>query len=579
MEYVASNKEGILKRIGIVLAAFALLGGIVPATIAAPRQQPDVSSTYVVVYAANVSLDTAHAAISAAGGTIIKENVGVGVATVSTSNPNFIAAVRQQPALYGVSRNASVGIAPQAARRQQDRREVEQLNQERQASKNQPAAARLQSARSRKLDAEPLADLQWDLQMIHATADGSYRKQLGSKRVLVGVIDTGIDGLHPDIAPNFDAALSRNFTQDIELVDGPCAEEPDQSCDDPADVDENGHGTHVAGTIGAALNGLGIAGIAPNVTLVNLRAGQDSGYFFLQSTVDALTYAGDIGVDVVNMSFYTDPWLYNCTSNPADSPEEQLEQRAIIEGTQRALRYAHNRGVTLVAAAGNEHTDIGHPASDSTSPDFPPETARTRTVDNSCLIMPTEGNNVVVVSAIGPSKAKADYSNYGVQQTDFAAPGGFFRDRFGTNQHRSVANLILSAYPESIAIANGDLNPDGTPNNDFVVEDCNASVCAYYQYLQGTSMAAPHAVGVAALIVSEYGKKDSRHSDGLTLSPNKVKRIMKDTATAQSCPTPRLVDYSAIGRTPDFNALCQGNKHFNGFYGYGIVDALHAVDD
>ena len=569
-----------MKRIGVILAALALLSGIVPATIAAPRQQPGGSSTYVVVYAANVSLDTAHAAIIAAGGMIVKENIGVGIATVSTSNPNFITAVRQQPALYGVSRNTSIGVAPQAVRRQQDRREIEQLTQERQASKNQPAQARLQSARSKKPDAEPLADLQWDMQMIHATADGSYRKQLGSKRVLVGIIDTGVDGSHPDIAPNFSSDLSRNFTQDIELIDGPCADEPDHSCDDPADVDENGHGTHVAGTIGAALNGLGIAGIAPNVTLVNLRAGQDSGYFFLQSTVDALTYAGDIGVDVVNMSYYTDPWLFNCASNPADSPEEQLEQRTIIEGTQRALRYAHNRGVTLIAAEGNEHSDMGHPIADASSPDFPPDAAHARTIDNSCLSMPAEGSNVIVISAIGPTKAKADYSNYGVEQTNFAAPGGFFRDGFGTAQYRSVGNLILSAYPQALALSNGDLNPDGTPNNDFVVEDCNSSgVCAYYQYLQGTSMAAPHAVGVAALIVSEYGKKDARHPDGLTLSPDKVQRIMKDTATAQSCPTPRLVDYSAIGRAPDFNALCQGNKHFNGFYGYGIVDALRAVDN
>jgi len=309
-----------VKRIGIILAAFVLLGGMVPATIAAPRQQPSAANTYVVVYAENASLDTAHAAISAAGGTIVKENTGVGVATVSTSNPNFIAAVRQQPALYGVSRNVSVGVAPQELRRQQERNEVEQLNQERQASKNQPAQAQPPSARSKKPNAEPLAGLQWDMQMIHATVDGSYREQLGSKRVLVGVIDTGIDSSHPDIAPNFSRDLSRNFTQDIELIDGPCADEPDHSCDDAADIDENGHGTHVAGTIGAALNGLGIAGVAPNVTLVNLRAGQDSGYFFLQSTVDALTYAGDIGVDVVNMSYYTDPWLYNCASNPADSP-------------------------------------------------------------------------------------------------------------------------------------------------------------------------------------------------------------------------------------------------------------------
>ena len=69
-----------------------------------------------------------------------------------------------------------------------------------------------------------------------------------------------------------------------------------------------------------AINGLGIAGVAPSVDIVNLRAGQDSGYFFLQPTVDALTYAGDHGIDVVNMSFYIDPWLYNCAANPADSP-------------------------------------------------------------------------------------------------------------------------------------------------------------------------------------------------------------------------------------------------------------------
>ena len=86
---------------------------------------------------------------------------------------------------------------------------------------------------------------------------------------------------HPDIAPNFDRRLSRNFTSDDPLVDGACADDPDGSCEDPADVDEDGHGTHVAGTVGAALNDFGIAGVAPKVKLVNLRAGQDSGYFFL----------------------------------------------------------------------------------------------------------------------------------------------------------------------------------------------------------------------------------------------------------------------------------------------------------
>src|SRR4029079_15559976 len=131
------------------------------------------------------------------------------------------------------------------------------------------------------------------------------RKQPGDRGVLVGVLDTGIDGTHPDIAPNFDAGLSRNFTTDIPEIDGPCEH---AGCVDPANEDDNGHGTHVAGTIGAALNGIGIAGVAPNVTLVNIRAGQDSGYFFLQPSIDALVDAADNGIDVVNMSYFIDPW-------------------------------------------------------------------------------------------------------------------------------------------------------------------------------------------------------------------------------------------------------------------------------
>ena len=123
----------------------------------------------------------------------------------------------------------------------------------------------------------------------------------------MGIIDTGIDSTHPDLDDNVNVALSRNFTTDIPLIDGPCKKEPDRSCSDPASVDEGGHGTHVAGTVAAELNGIGISGVAPEITLVNLRAGQDSGYFFLFETLSAYMYAADNGIDVVNMSFFTDP--------------------------------------------------------------------------------------------------------------------------------------------------------------------------------------------------------------------------------------------------------------------------------
>lgn len=177
------------------------------------------------------------------------------------------------------------------------------------------------------------------MKQIHATANGSYKKEPGDRRVLVGVLDTGVDGDHPDIAPNFNRKLSRNFTHDIptdangDEVDGPCEF---TSCVDPNDWDDNDHGTHVASTIASPRNGLGMAGVAPNVSIVNLRVGQDSGYFFLQPTVDGLTYAAKNGIDVVNMSYYIDPWLWNCGNNPADSPEAQLEQRTIIKAAQRA---------------------------------------------------------------------------------------------------------------------------------------------------------------------------------------------------------------------------------------------------
>jgi subtilisin family serine protease len=411
------------------------------------------------------------------------------------------------------------------------------------------------------------------MQMIHATADGSYKREKGDKQVLVGILDTGIDGSHPDIAPNFDEKLSRNFTVDIESIDGPC-EYP--SCKDPADVDDGAHGTHVAGTVAAALNGLGIAGVAPKVTLVNIRAGQDSGFFFLQPTVDALVYAADNGIDVVNMSYYVDPWLFNCASNPADSATQQFEQRTIVEATNRALDYAYDHGVTLIGSEGNEHTDLGNPTSDATSPDYPPETAYPRTVDNSCLVIPTEGNHVISVGAVGPSTIKADYSNWGTEQTEVTAPGGYFRDLIGTPQYRTPGNEVLSAYPEHLAIEDGVLNPDGTPNTPFVVRDCKGRTCAYYQYLQGTSMASPHAVGVAALIVSRYGHHDREHR-GLTMDPADVAQILHETATDHACPDPPTIDYTPVGRPAEFNATCTGSPASNSIWGDGIVDALAAV--
>src|SRR4029079_4290701 len=238
--------------------------------------------------------------------------------------------------------------------------------------------------------------------------------------------------------------------------------------------------------------------------------------------------------------------------------------------TQRAIDYARNHGVTTIAAEGNGHTDLGKPKTDDSSPAYPvdanghPSEARLRTIDNSCESMPTEADGVIGVTSVGPSGRKAYYSDYGVEQADGSAPGGDRYDFPGTEQNGSPTNLILAPYPESVARANGDIDADGNPTSDFVVKDCSGGTCAYYQYLQGTSMASPHAVGVAALIVAQYGRRDWR-SGGVRADPDLVEQVLRRTATDTPCPSTNPFVYEGLPAA--YTATCEGNTSFNGFYG------------
>jgi subtilisin family serine protease len=317
-----------------------------------------------------------------------------------------------------------------------------------------------------------------------------------------------------------------------------------------------------------------MSGVAPNVSLVNIRAGQDAGFFFLQPTLDAMVYAGDVGIDVVNMSFYIDPWLYNCASNPADTPEQQAEQLTVIRATQRAVNYSTHRGVTFIAAAGNENTNLSHPAFDETSPDFPPDAAHDRVINNGCLSVPTETQGVLAVSSVGPSGRKAYYSNWGLGDIDVAAPGGDRREGFGTPLYGAPQTRILAAYPKNVGLDAGTIDPvTGDPTTPLVVKDTANGVTAYYQWIQGTSMASPHAVGVAALIVAQFGKTDKAHG-GLTLNPKFVRQQLMIRATDHACPPGGVQEYPDI---PELNATCEGGTKYNSFYGQGIVDALRSL--
>jgi subtilisin family serine protease len=519
---------------------------------------------FVVAYEGDAA--DATAAVEAAGGQVIDVNEQIGIALVSSDAAGFVDTVQASDAVTAAARNHSVGTSRPG--------QPHRFAQERPTA--EPAARAGASAAATAPSTEPLTDRQWDMDQInapeaHATATGAG--------VTVGIIDTGVDAAHPDIAPNFDAGLSRNFTMDIPSIDGAC-ETP--TCIDPANVDEGGHGTHVAGIVAADDNGIGTTGVAPDATIVNVRAGQDSGYFFLFETVSALTYAADAGLDVVNMSFYTDPWLYNCDSRDdyiagrvkdADIAEQALVKSAITA----ALEYAHAHGVTMVAAAGNQATDLAAEVrQDATSPDYPPGSEFRRKVTRDCLDLPSEGPHVIQVSSLGPSGSKSDFSNYGLGDIDVAAPGGWFRDFIGTPQFQVPANMVLSTYPRDVAIAEGLLDANGVPVSDDTLIGCDATGanCGVYTYLQGTSMASPHVAGVAALVVQAHG--EGSVDAGFALAPDSVRQVIETTATDTTCPA-GVVDYTDEGRPRSWNAVCEGPPADNGFYGEGIVNAAAAV--
>lgn len=563
------------------VGATAATAAIRPAATTAATATAGSEGRYLVLAKDGADVTSLAAALGATGATVTSVNTAIGLVTVTSTDSGFAATARGLDGVRGAAADRSIGQAPVMAPSAPDPVEQEHVFETSRANgsgKDAPPAP---------VGADPLDGLLWGHEMVNAFEARATEK---GDKVRVGILDTGVDGSHLDLAPNFDAALSRNFTTDIPAIDGPCEY---VGCVDPADVDHDGHGTHVAGTIGAALNGVGMSGIAPEATIVNIRGGQDSGYFFLTPVVDALTYAGDEGLDVVNMSFYVDPWLYNCEGGaPEDSPEEAAEQDLIIAAMSEALAYAQDKGVTLVGALGNNHEDLANPRNDFSSPDYPGGTEHERTIDNAtCFDLPTEGEGVIGVSSLGPSERKSDFSNYTTDlasgEIEVSAPGGWFRDGLGTDSFRTNGNLILSAAPLGVLQAAGEVDKNGNvtkAGRDVgVLKSCvngkyneNTSSCAYYQWLQGTSMAAPHASGVAALAVAAHGSGAT--VDDFGLAPAMTTSWLMDTATDHACPTPALQTYTDVGRSPEFDALCVGDADFNGFYGDGIVNAAGVVE-
>ncbi|MEU1283463.1 S8 family serine peptidase [Kitasatospora sp. NPDC005856] len=393
-----------------------------PAAQASAAQAPAVAGAaagwaagtraYMVI-SAPADIAAAKAAVAANGGTVFASYDQIGVIVAHSTSAGFAAALRTVTGIQQVGATRTSDVPADAYSP---------------ALPANPAQATTTLTESNR----------WDMTQIKA--DQAWSVTTGSPSVKVGVLDTGVDDQHQDLAPNFDAADS------VSCAYG----KPDTRSGAWRDVDT--HGTHVAGTIAAAKNGKGVIGVAPGVKIASVRIAEPtSTLFYAENTVCGFVWAGDHGFKVTNNSYYTDPWQFNCPND--------LDQAAIIEGVKRAQEYAEGKGSLQVAAAGNADYDLANKTTDTESPND--STKVTRTITNACLDIPTELPGVVTVAATGSGSGKASYSNFGRGVIDVAAPGG------------DGATGVYSTLPGG-----------------------------KYGTKSGTSMASPHVTGVAALIAS-----------------------------------------------------------------------------
>jgi subtilisin family serine protease len=274
--------------------------------------------------------------------------------------------------------------------------------------------------------------LQWNMMQIHAPEAWATGRS-GIPSVRVAMLDTGLDPDHLDQKGVIDVASSFAF---VPSTMGP-----------PAWADDNAHGTFTGSIVTS--NNFGVAGVAPNVTLIAVKVLGANGSGPIGAVIAGIYYATNVGAQVINMSL------------GLALPKNVPGASTLLVAMTRAVNYAKRHGVLVVSAAGNEFTDLQH--------------------DRNFVELPCEAGVQLCVSATGNGDTHASYSNYGTNAINVAAPGG--------DGPPSAATWILGPCSSRSA------------NPAFAA--CKNRIS--YIIAAGTSASAPHVSGLGAYLDSQYG--------------------------------------------------------------------------
>ncbi|WP_025692285.1 S8 family serine peptidase [Paenibacillus zanthoxyli] len=312
----------------------------------------------------------------------------------------------------------------------------------------------------------------WDIKEV--TNDGrSLSVQAGNHNIVVAVVDSGIDASHPDLSANI-MNSGKSFVPGV------------------ADTsDWIGHGTMVAGAIAA--NGK-LLGVGPNLGLVAYKV-FEQGEADSSWVIEAIIQAVRDDVDVINLSLGT----YKSLIKPED--------QAVLIAYTRALTYAYLKGVVVVASSGTNGLDISNPF----------RLAGSLGWENDLAVHAPGGlPGVITVSASNREHERAFYSNYGLPNM-IAAPAGDYGSTWFTKGELNLLSMCLTTYPTQLP-------------QSYLSQ--LAGLPAGYEFMIGTSLAAPKVSAAAALLIAEGREK------GVRINPDIVKKVLLRNATDYGVPGP-----------------------------------------